>query len=161
MRTAQQWFETIKTGDRISNDKLFFQNRYMVSQHFSLGLIVNFCWLLHTYSFQLKSAFSFGTPVTVNNDLRVDLLRWPKWINIQHVKYMYLGRRRLRSQVIGRTPSDHKRLIALSGALKWSIKCKLLGLLACTEYKDAVYCYRCSVVCVSVCLSVGHNHELC
>jgi len=31
----------------------------------------------------------------------------------------------------------------------------LLGRIACTECKDAAaYCYRCSLVCLSVCLSV-------
>ena len=40
-----------------------------------------------------------------------------------------------------------------------------LGRIACTERKDAAYCYGCSAVCVLVCesvtLSVGHNRELC
>ena len=39
------------------------------------------------------------------------------------------------------------------------------GRIACTECKDAAYCYGCSAVCVLVCesatLSVGHNRELC
>jgi len=44
-----------------------------------------------------------------------------------------------------------------------------LLLLGRTEYKDVAYCYRCSMICVSmyvseckclsVCLSVGHNCE--
>jgi len=26
---------------------------------------------------------------------------------------------------------------------------------------DVAYCYRCNVVCLSVCVSLGHEHELC
>jgi len=39
----------------------------------------------------------------------------------------------------------------------------LLGRIACTKCQNAAYCYRCFVPCVrlSVCLSVGHSHELC
>ena len=38
-----------------------------------------------------------------------------------------------------------------------------LGCIARTQCKDAVYCYRCSVVSASecICLFVGYNHELC
>jgi len=35
----------------------------------------------------------------------------------------------------------------------------LLGGITCTECKDAACCYRCSVVCLSVCVSVGLNRE--
>jgi len=41
----------------------------------------------------------------------------------------------------------------------------LLGHIACIQCIDAVCCYRCSrifvSVCLSVCLSVGHNCESC
>ena len=36
----------------------------------------------------------------------------------------------------------------------------LLGRIVFKECQNTGYCYRCSVVCVYVCLSVGHNHEL-
>jgi len=36
----------------------------------------------------------------------------------------------------------------------------LLGLIAMQNIKSfAVYCYRCSVVCVFVCVSVDHNRQ--
>jgi len=37
----------------------------------------------------------------------------------------------------------------------------LLGHIASMDFKAVAYCYRCGLVCVSTCVSVGRSHELC
>ena len=48
---------------------------------------------------------------------------------------------------------------ALSVAVRKFYYLLLLGRIACTRACDAAHCYRCSVVCVSVGVSVEHNDE--